>query len=210
MNLSKRIEYEHVQTKSQYSTDQRREDDITGGFIRVNLQYCVRWGSSMRPSRLCRSSSNKASNARTPSDPAAQLGVRKSRRQAQSVGKKTDDSLFIISDEDANDPIDLIEDSSGNSSDSECRSALVDRPVRLEEAVIGGKMKAQSERGRDSDAESCSSLDSIASGPSFMVQDPVLSRSSGLCWTCQRRYRGISIRDASLDSLTDNDPTSLS
>ncbi|XP_012987693.1 uncharacterized protein si:ch211-227n13.3 isoform X2 [Esox lucius] len=205
MILSKRLKYEHFETKSQYSTDQGSGDG-TGGYIRVNLQCCVRWGSSMRPSRRGRSSSNKASNAGTPSDPAAQLGVGRSRRPAQCE----DDSHFNISDKGPHDLIDLIDDYSGNGSVSECWSPLGDLPVSPAEAVIGGKLKAQPEKGRDSDAESCSSLDSIASGPSFMVQTPHLTPPTGLCLTCLRLYQEASIRDAPLDTLPDNDPTSLS
>nr|XP_029512477.1 uncharacterized protein LOC115126970 isoform X3 [Oncorhynchus nerka] len=218
MILSKRIDYEHFETQSQYSTDQGSQGGETGGYIRVNLQYCVRWGSSMRPSRLSRSASTKASEAWGSSDPAAQPGMTtrrrsSSRRRGQGEGTGPDwdsaDSSIVISDETTD--LDLIDHHHGNHSVSECGSPPLELSVSQGKAVIGGKVTGQTERGVESDAESCCSLDSIVSGPSFMVQGTPLTLPPGLCLTCQRLHseaqRG---RPTPLDKLTDNDPTSLS
>ncbi|XP_045074878.1 uncharacterized protein si:ch211-227n13.3 isoform X1 [Coregonus clupeaformis] len=213
MILSKRIHYEHFETQSQYSTDQGSQGDETGGYIRVNLQYCVRWGSSMGPSRLSRSASNKASEAWAPSDPAAQPGMRSSGRQGKGEGAgpgwDSSDSSIVISDE-ATDH-DLIDHYHGNRSVSGCGSSPLELSVSQGKAVIGGKVTGQTERGVESDAESCCSVDSIASGPSFMVQATPLTPPPGLCLTCQRLHREAKRRGHTpLDTLTDDDPTSLS
>ncbi|XP_021445821.2 uncharacterized protein si:ch211-227n13.3 isoform X1 [Oncorhynchus mykiss] len=219
MILSKRIDYEHFETQSQYSTDQGSQGGETGGYIRLNLQYCVRWGSSMRPSRLSRSASNKASEAWGSSDHAAQPGMTRrrrrssSRRRGQGEGTGPDwdsaDSSIVISDE-ATDH-DLIDHHHGNHSVSECGSPPLELSVSQGKAVIGGKVTGQTERGVESDAESCCSLDSIVSGPSFMVQGTPLTLPPGLCLTCQRLHREAQRgRPTPLDKLTDNDPTSLS
>nr|XP_023998877.1 uncharacterized protein LOC112076271 isoform X1 [Salvelinus alpinus] len=215
MILSKRIDYEHFETQSQYSTDQGSQGGETGGYIRVNLQYCVRWGSSMRPSRLSRSASNKASEAWGSSDPAAQPGMRRrsSRRRGQGEGAgpgwESADSSIVISDK-ATDH-DLVNHHHGNHSVSECGSSPLELSVSQGKAVIGGMVAGQTERGVESDAESCCSLDSIVSGPSFVVQATPLSLPPGLCLTCQRLHREAKRRrHPPLDKLTDNDPTSLS
>ncbi|KAM9427227.1 uncharacterized protein ACWYII_018927 isoform 6-T7 [Salvelinus alpinus] len=215
MILSKRIDYEHFETQSQYSTDQGSQGGETGGYIRVNLQYCVRWGSSMRPSRLSRSASNKASEAWGSSDPAAQPGMRRrsSGRRGQGEGAgpgwESADSSIVISDE-ATDH-DLVNHPNGNHSVSECGSSPLELSVSQGKAVIGGMVAGQTERGIESDAESCCSLDSIVSGPSFVVQATPLSLPPGLCSTCQRLHREAKRRrHPPLDKLTDNDPTSLS
>lgn len=182
----------------------------TGGYIRVNLQYCVRWGSSMRPSRLSHSASKKASEAWGSSDPAGQPGMRR-RGQGEGAGPgwESADSSIVISDE-ATDH-DLIDRHRGNHSVSECGSSPLELSVSQGKAVIGGKVTGQTERGVESDAESCCSLDSIVSGPSFMVQATPLTLPPGLCLTCQRLHREAkSRRNTPLDKLTDNDPTSLS
>ncbi|CAB1317967.1 unnamed protein product, partial [Coregonus sp. 'balchen'] len=179
----------------------------------VNLQYCVRWGSSMGPSRLSRSASNKASEAWAPSDPAAQPGMRSSGRQGKGEGAgpgwDSSDSSIVISDE-ATDH-DLIDHYHGNRSVSGCGSSPLELSVSQGKAVIGGKVTGQTERGVESDAESCCSVDSIASGPSFMVQATPLTPPPGLCLTCQRLHREAKRRGHTpLDTLTDDDPTSLS
>ncbi|XP_064848100.1 uncharacterized protein si:ch211-227n13.3 isoform X2 [Oncorhynchus masou masou] len=172
----------------------------------------------MRPSRLSRSASNKASEAWGSSDPAAQPGMTtrrrsSSRRRVQGEGTGPDwdsaDSSIVISDE-ATDH-DLIDHHHGNHSVSECGSPPLELSVSQRKAVIGGKVTGQTERGIESDAESCCSLDSIVSGPSFMVQGTPLTLPPGLCLTCQRLHREAQRgRPTPLDKLTDNDPTSLS
>ncbi|KAL0967034.1 hypothetical protein UPYG_G00303720 [Umbra pygmaea] len=209
MILSQRTSYKHVKTKCQYFTEGSREG--TSGCFRVSLQYCVRWGSSMRPSRQSRLTSNKASEAGDPRDAADQLVVRRSRRRAQNLWAGLDDPICTISDKGTDQNlIDLIDDEPESSSASECRSPQHDLPVKQEKAVIGGKRKAPIEDVGDSDAESCSSLDSLASGPCFMIQPSPLDHPTGLCLTCQTLYREATLRNTPLEPLVDNDPTSLS
>lgn len=165
----------------------------------------------MRPSRLSRSASNKASEAWGSSDHAAQPGMTRrrssSRRRGQGEGTGPDwdsaDSSIVISDE-ATDH-DLIDHHHGNHSVSECGSPPLELSVSQGKAVIGGKVTGQTERGVESDAESCCSLDSIVSGPSFMVQGTPLTLPPGLCLTCQRLHREAQRgRPTPLDKLTDN------